>query len=274
VHFRKTAILMVMLAAAMTAAHAQEATPEVPARVPYLVPVVSAVFPRSPADFTQGLVWDEGRLFQSTGLYGESRLLELDPESGEVIQDVELDDTYFGEGLALVDDSLIQITWREETAFVYDAETFEPTGTYTYEGEGWGLCYDGSDLWMSDGSDQLFRRDAVTFAMLETVPVTLFNSPVPMLNELECVDGTVYANVWQTDYIVQIDPTTGEVIAVIDGSQLIAPEVRATFENGAVLNGIAYDPEREVFLLTGKLWPSIFEVTFERTGDLVERSSN
>lgn len=248
-----------------------ESTPEIdPAvSIPYYTPNVLETYPRDPEKFTQGLVWSDGDLFQSAGQYGESQLLENDLETGDVIQSVSLDEEYFAEGLTLVDDHLIQITWREGTAFVYDAATFEVVDTYSYEGEGWGLCYDGEYLWMSDGSPNLFKRDAETFELLETIPVTLLGSPVSNLNELECVDGSVYANIWFQDYIVQIEPETGLAIGLIDARDLLPQAERMQMDSGAVLNGIAYIPERDTFLLTGKLWPTIFEVQLEQVGSLV-----
>ncbi len=264
-------ILLLLIFTISGTVAAQEATPELDpsTAIPYYIPTVLETYPRSTEDFTQGLVWSEGRLFQSAGQYGESQLLENDLETGDVIQSATLDDEYFAEGLALVEDRLIQITWQEGTAFVYDIDTFEVLDTYSYEGEGWGLCYDGEYLWMSDGSPNLFKRDAETFELLDTVPVTLLGSPVEDLNELECVDGSVYANIWFQDYIVQIDPETGLAIGLIDARQLLSAGERLQMANGAVLNGIAYIPERDTFLLTGKLWPTIFEVEFEEAGSLV-----
>jgi glutamine cyclotransferase len=237
-------------------------------------PSVLAVYPHNPTDFTQGLVWSNGELFQSAGRYGESRLQQLNLEDGTVIQSIPVPDEFFAEGLALVDDRLIQLTWKENTAFIYDAETFEPLGTYSYEGEGWGLCYDGDVLWMSDGSPNLFMRDAETFELLETIPVTYFGSPVVNINELECVGDDVYANIWQTDYIVEIASDSGVVTGLIDATDLLTDEERAALAPGGVLNGIAYQPESGTFLITGKLWPSIFEVTFTLEGYLQPRPAS
>lgn len=234
-------------------------------------PEVLAVYPHDTEAFTQGLVWIDGVLFESTGRYGLSTLREVDLATGDVLRSIPVDEAYFAEGLALVEDRLIQITWREGAAFVYDAASFELIETFTYEGEGWGLCYDGVDLWMSDGTPNLFRRDAATFELLETVPVALFGEPVANLNELECADGQVYANVWQSDFIVRITPETGEVNAIVDARTLLTPEQRAMLPGGAVLNGIAYLPESETFLITGKLWPALFEVTFNPVGELAPR---
>ena len=254
-------LLLVGIAAYSVLSQAAEATEE-PTEVEILVPEVLSELPHSTDDFTQGLVWLDGRLFQSTGLYGESRLQELDPETGEAMREVPLEDEFFGEGLALLDDQLIQITWREQTAFIYDLETFEQTGTFSYETEGWGLCYDGEYIYMTDGSPILYQRDPETFEVTDEIVVTLQGQPVPQLNELECVEEDVYANVWQTDYIVRIDKATGEVTGVIDARGLLTRQQRAWLQSGAVLNGIAYNAEDDTFLITGKLWPQIFEVRF------------
>lgn len=225
------------------------------------VPEVLATYPHDTDAFTQGLLLNGDRFFESTGLYGESTLREVVPETGEVVREVTVPPEYFAEGLTLVGDRLVQITWREGTAFVYDVGTLEQTGTLSYAGEGWGLCYDGEQVVMSDGSATLTRRDPETFEVLGSYGVTLDGQPVTRLNELECVGGDVYANVWQTDTIVRIDET-GEVIQEIDASNLLTEEERAQLGPDAVLNGIAYDPEAKTFFLTGKLWPKVLEVRF------------
>jgi glutamine cyclotransferase len=221
---------------------------------------VVSVRPHDPGAFTQGLVWHDGTLFESTGLYGSSSLREVDPQTGKVKRSRVVPKEDFAEGLALVDDRLIQLTWKEQRALVYKQADFTPAGDLRYDGEGWGLCYDGRRLVMSNGSDRLFFRDPKTFALLGDVQVTLAGKPVWSLNELECVDGVVYANVWQEDDIVRIDPATGKVSAVIDASGLLTPEERRQTD---VLNGIAWDPTAKTFLITGKMWPKMFEVKFE-----------
>lgn len=213
--------------------------------------------PHDPAAYTQGLLFSNGVLFESTGLNGRSTLREVDPKTGKVRRRVELPQQYFAEGLALADNRLIQLTWQNGVAFVYNPTTFQKTGELRYNGEGWGLCHDGKRLVMTDGSDLLLFRDPKTFAPQGQVSVTLAGEPVYQLNELECVNGAVYANVWQTDDILRIDPKTGRVTAVIDASGLLTPREREAAE---VLNGIAYDPAKKTFLITGKLWPKMFEV--------------
>jgi glutaminyl-peptide cyclotransferase len=237
--------------------------PAAPFRLPERLKVkVLATRPHDPAAFTQGLLVHEGSLYESTGLYSSSSLREVDPVSGVVKRKVDVPSEYFAEGLALVDDRLIQLTWKDQKALVYKLAGFASAGELHYEGEGWGLCWDGKRLVMTDGSDKLTFRDPKTFAFLGEVTVTRadrMGERVLELNELECVDGVVYANVWQTDEILRIDPSNGRVTAVIDASGLLTPEERRKTD---VLNGIAWDPQRRVFLITGKLWPKLFEVTF------------
>lgn len=215
--------------------------------------------PHDPTAYTQGLVLDGGSLYESTGLYGASSLRQVDPATGEVKRRRNLPERFFAEGLALVDGQLVQLTWQEQRAFRYKLADFEPVGESPYEGEGWGLCWDGKRLVMSDGSPRLTFRDPKTFAVLGSVSVTLAGRPIDRINELECVDSTVYANVWQTDDILRIDPASGKVTAVIDASGLLSPEEHRAAE---VLNGIAWDPQKKTFLITGKMWPKMFEVTF------------
>jgi len=214
--------------------------------------------PHDTSAYTQGLVWHEGQLYESAGLYGESSLRQVDPATGEVRRRVDLPPQYFAEGLAWVGDRLIQITWQEGVALVYRVSDFQKVGELRYTGEGWGLCHDGARLVMSDGSDRLTFRDPETFAAVGEVRVRMVGAPVGQLNELECVDGAVYANIYQTEDIVRVDPATGEVTAVIDASGLLAA---ADYQAGAeVLNGIAWMPETKRFLITGKRWPLMFEV--------------
>ncbi len=231
-----------------------------PAEAPQrLVVKVISVRPHDPGAYTQGLLLHKGSLFESTGLHGSSSLREVDPRTGEVKRRVSLAREIFAEGLALVEDRLIQLTWQEQKAFLYRLADFSRTGELRYDGEGWGLCWDGRRLVMTDGSDRLTFRDPQTFAVLGEVGVTLNGQPVNQLNELECVEGAVYANVWQTDDIMRIDPASGRITAVIDASGLLTPAERQRAE---VLNGIAWDPAAKTFLITGKLWPKMFEVTF------------
>jgi len=223
--------------------------------------VVLAQHPHDRFAFTQGLLEADGYLYESTGLVGRSSLRQVELATGEVVRGRSVPAPYFAEGLERVGDELWQLTWRSGVLFRYDLETFEPLGELRYEGEGWGLCFDGEALWMTDGSATLFQRDPATFEVRRSVTVSLDGKPLPRLNELECVEGKVYANVWLSDEIVRIDPASGRVEAVIDASPL--RRSLGITDRDAVLNGIAYDAGRGVFFVTGKLWPALFEVRFE-----------
>ena len=215
--------------------------------------------PHDTSAYTQGLLWWQGSLYESTGRYGESTLRRLDPATGAVEQAVAVPPAFFGEGLARAGGRLIMLTWMAERAIVYDLRSFETVHTFRYRGEGWGLCHDGNRLVMSNGSDTLMFRDAQTFELVGEVRVTLRGRPQEQLNELECVDGEVYANVWQEDYIVRIDPASGRVTHQIDAAGLLS---RNEARGVDVLNGIAYQPETGTFYITGKWWPKMFEVRF------------
>lgn len=211
--------------------------------------------------FTQGLLWHDGRLYESTGLHGRSTLRRIDPADGRIELSVELPEELFGEGLARVGDRLVQLTWRRGEARFYDVDTLELVGRARYPGEGWGLCFDGRELVMSDGSARLVWRDAESLAERDRIVVTLRGQPVAGLNELECAEGWIYANVWQSDRILRVDPTSGEVVAVVDAAAL-RRSITEPLEADAVLNGIAYRSDTATFYLTGKLWPTVFEVVF------------
>ena len=172
---------------------------------------------------------------------------------------IDIPPVFFGEGLALVDDRLFMLTYRAERGFVYDVETFDTLSTFRYRGEGWGLCYDGRRLLMSNGSDRLVFRDPATFEETGSIGVTMRGQPRTQLNELECVDDVVYANIYQDDYLVIIDPSSGRVTHQIDASGLLTNQEALGAD---VLNGVAYDPQADTFYITGKYWPKMFEVRF------------
>jgi len=233
---------------------------------------VVVTHPHDPRAFTQGLVYQDGTLYEATGLYGRSSIRRVDLASGEVLASEDLPREYFGEGLALVGDRFFQLTWENGVALERRREDLSVLREIPYEGEGWGLCYDGTRLVMSDGSADLFFRNADTFELEGHIGVTLDGEPLDQLNELECVDGLIYANVWQSDYIARIDPSTGRVTAWIDtalhegspeGARMLEP---SDAEHADVLNGIAYVPERRRFLVGGKEWPHLFEVEFVPAG--------
>lgn len=216
-------------------------------------------FPHDTAAYTQGLLFHDRHLYESTGRYGESTLRKVNPETGEVVSQVALDSAYFGEGLALVGDTLVQLTWKEGVALLYGVDSLESRGQFTYEGEGWGLCFDGAVLYMSDGSDVLLMRDPVTFDVVGEISVVQNGFAARQLNELECVGDLIYANVFLTDRIVQIDKLTGNVVGEINGARLSVPGGRPR-DREAVLNGIAYVEATDIFLMTGKLWRHVLAV--------------
>jgi len=222
-----------------------------------LRPEVIAELPHDPAAFTQGLeLGPDGTLYEGTGIAGRSQLRELDPETGALRREVPLPGALFGEGITLVGDRIWQLTWQDGVVLEWDRPTLTLRREIPIQGEGWGLCDDDGRLVRSDGTDRLRFHDPVTFVEQGSVAVTLDGAPVDRLNELECVDGQVWANVWQTDRIVRIDPATGRVAAVVDAAGLLDPAQRADTD---VLNGIAHLSGAE-YLLTGKLWPAAFRV--------------
>jgi glutamine cyclotransferase len=222
---------------------------------------VIETYPHDTTAFTQGLELHGGVLYEGTGLHGQSRIRTVDYQTGEVLQEVALPETVFGEGITIVEDQIWQITWQEQIAFRRDRETLAEIEQVSYTGEGWGICHDpdSNRLIMSDGTDRLTFRDPETFEPTGTVSVTRDGQPVFQINELECVGDQVWANIWQTDEIVRIDPSSGTVTAVVDAAGLLTPEERATTD---VLNGIAAVPDTDTFLVTGKLWPKLFLVRF------------
>jgi glutamine cyclotransferase len=264
-HFAVLFLICFVLIGSYAAAQTQTPTPLTGTDTPVeqLVPEVVSVRRHDTKSFTEGLLLYNGLLYESSGEYGESRVSETDPQTGKILREFHLNEQYFGEGLAQANGSLIQLTWKEGTAIIYDLKTFQPTRAFQYQGEGWGMCYDGQYLWTSDGSHSLFARNLNNFAVAMSSTVKYDGLFIDQLNELECVGDSIYANVWNTDYIVRIDKFTGKVTARIDASHLLTREERAGLDAGAVLNGIAYDAKNDTFLITGKLWPKLFEVKFK-----------
>ena len=214
-------------------------------------------FPHDPEAFTQGLVFLDGVLYESTGLNGRSGIRKVKLETGEVLQIQPLESRYFGEGIAVVGDRIVQLTWQSGIGFVYDRATFERRRTFTYAGEGWGITYDGTRLIMSDGTSTLRFLDPQTFKETGRLQVRDRGRPVDQLNELEIVKGEIFANVWQTQRIVRISPKTGDVLGWIEMRGLLTPAEAANVD---VMNGIAYDAQNDRLFVTGKHWPKLFEV--------------
>jgi glutaminyl-peptide cyclotransferase len=220
---------------------------------------VVATYPHDPIAFTQGLEFVDGTLLESTGLNGRSSLRQVGVMSGDVIRSVSLDSQYFGEGLTVLEGRVYQLTWRTGVAFVYDLDTFEVLEEFAYETEGWGLANDGTRLIMSDGSSTLYFRDPHTFEEIGRVGVYDERGPVSMLNELEYIDGEVFANVLASNSIARIDPESGRVVGWIDLSGLLSEEDRGD-RRVDVLNGIAWDSDTGRLFVTGKLWPVLYEI--------------
>jgi glutaminyl-peptide cyclotransferase len=228
-----------------------------PAMVDSLKVEIIQTYPHDPRAYTQGLLWEKGWIYESTGRNGQSGIRAYKPgEPPDSVRAV-LPREFFGEGLAKIGSRFFMLTWRAGKVFVFESGTFEQTGEFSYNGEGWGLCHDGRWLIMSNGSDQLTYRDPANFNAWKTLQVRMGGEPVYYLNELEFAGGYIYANVWQRNYLVKIDPASGNVVGVIDASML---PYKSRMAGEDVLNGISYIPERDTFLLTGKLWPDIYEV--------------
>jgi glutaminyl-peptide cyclotransferase len=218
-------------------------------------------YPHDSQAFTQGLVYVDGNLYESTGLNGQSTLREEDLETGRIIKEASVPQQYFAEGVTNWGNTLIQLTWKAHVAFVYDRASFRLLKTFQYPWEGWGLTQDGKHLILSDGSEKIHFLDPETFAEVRSIRVTDHGNPVKEINELEYIHGEIYANVWMTDKIARISPETGRVVGWIDLSGILpAIELRS---QDAVLNGIAYDPVRHRLFVTGKLWPRLFEIEVE-----------
>jgi glutaminyl-peptide cyclotransferase len=218
---------------------------------------IQHVYPHDPAAFTQGLQYLDGVLYEGTGLHGRSSIRKVALETGKVLQRHDVAAEYFGEGITVWKNDLIELTWKTQVAFVYDRATFQLKKQFSYLGEGWGLTHDGTNLIMSDGSDQLRVLDPVTFSEQRRIRVTEAGAPLRNLNELEVVKHEILANVWQTDYVARIAPDTGRVVGYIDLRGLLSPAERASAD---VLNGIAYDAAGDRLFITGKLWPKLFEI--------------
>ena len=211
--------------------------------------------------YTQGLQFADGILYEGTGQYGQSSLRKVELKSGEVKQYMNIKQQYFGEGITIMNDKIIQVTWNSRTGIIYEKESFKQLATFTYNTEGWGITYNGEQLIMSVGTNKLHFIDTDVFSEIETMEVYNNKGPITYLNELEFVDGFIYANVWQKDYIIVIDPANGKVLKKIDCSNLVPEKYKN--HNDFVLNGIAYNKKNGHFYLTGKYWDVLYEVVFE-----------
>ena len=230
--------------------------------ISYPAPVVGYrivnTYPHDPRAFTQGLVFADGVLYEGTGLRGQSSLRMVNLKTGNILRVRQIAAHFFGEGITIYGNRVIQLTWRAKVGFVYDRQTFQLLDTFNYPSEGWGITHDGRSLIMSDGTSTLYFLDPQTFREVGRLEVHTRDGPVSRLNELEYVQGEIYANVWKTDRIAKISPQTGEVVGWIDLEGLLRPEDL----NGRidVLNGIAYDVKNDRLFVTGKLWPKLFEI--------------
>lgn len=246
---------------AETNANAMPAPPVT--RLPTYTYEVVRSLPHAVDAYTQGLLFHEGRFFESTGQVGESDIREVDLETGRVIRKRELTDTsIFGEGIVIVDDRLIELTWKSSVALVYDWRSFEPKGEFKYDGEGWGLTFDGTSIVMSNGSDVIAFRDPKTFEAKRTIEVNDNGLPIAKLNELEMVKGELWANVYETAQIVRINPADGKVVGWIDLQGILPANERTGKED--VLNGIAYDAKNDRIYVTGKYWPKLYEIKLKQ----------
>ncbi|MFT4246531.1 MAG: glutaminyl-peptide cyclotransferase [Pseudomonas sp.] len=217
-------------------------------------------YPHDPSAYTEGLFYQDGHLYESTGEVGRSGVRKLDLDTGRVLQQTVLPPPYYGEGIVAWHGRLIQLTWRDQQGFVYDLATLRPSGRFAYPGEGWALTSDGDVLYMSDGSATIRRLAPASLAQIGAIQVTADGKPLRNLNELEWVNGEILANVWLTDRIARIDPASGRVVGWIDLSGLVPAPDTLVDPNNDVLNGIAYDAEHDRLFVTGKRWPKLYEI--------------
>ena len=248
-------------APAVTPAESSDSTATTSAGLPVWTYEIVNTYPHDTSAYTQGLVWHDGALYESAGQYGRSNLRKVELETGRVLRRTDVPADYFAEGLALLNGKLYQLTWKENNGFIYDLNTFNKTGEFTYGGEGWGLAEDGKSLILSDGSNQIRFLDPQTFRVERAINVFENNDtsrPLRDINELEYVRGEIYANVWQTDQIIRIDPKNGRLLGVIDMTGIL-PGKRVD-EADDVLNGIAFDAQHQRLFVTGKRWPKLFEI--------------
>jgi glutaminyl-peptide cyclotransferase len=249
------AFLLILFTASVPAQTASRTTSK---QTPTYGYEVVEAYPHDETAFTQGFVYHNGFFYEGTGLQGRSSLRKVRLETGEVLQRIDLPYEYFGEGIAIVRDQILELTWKSQVGFVYDLRTFRQLRQFSYPGEGWGLTSNGADVYMSDGTADIRILDAATLREKRRIHVHDGPKPINQLNELEFVEGQIFANIWQTNRIARISPQTGEVVGWIDLSGLLSPMYQ--LQPGAVLNGIAYDSARKRLFVTGKLWPRLFQI--------------
>lgn len=220
------------------------------------------MFPHDPKAFTQGLEYRGGFLYEGTGLHGQSSLRKEELETGKVLQEANLPERYFGEGITVINGRIVELTWQAHEGFVYDQPTFRMLRDFSYPGEGWGLANDGKFIYMSDGTSAIRVLDPSTLAEIRRFTVHEGDQQIVRLNELEWIRGELFANVWTTDRIVRISPQDGRVVGWIDLAGLLPPQDRS--QNVDVLNGIAYDAMGDRLFVTGKLWPKLFQIKLRR----------
>lgn len=245
---------------APTSAQTNGAQP--PVEIPVYSYEIVATYPHDTKAYTQGLVYLDGLLYESTGQYDASSLRKVELKKGKVKKKIDVPGQYFAEGMTILNGKIYQLTWQQHKGFIYDLKDFKLEREFPYEGEGWGLTNDGHSLILSDGTNQLRFIDPATFRVLKTVSVLNDNQPLTEINELEYIHGEIYANVWKTDKIVRIDPQTGRILAWIDLTGLRPNETLSNGEN--VLNGIAYDEANDRLYVTGKRWPTLYEIRLKR----------
>jgi glutamine cyclotransferase len=254
----KRAAAVAFVAAALSSCVAAQAA------IPVYGFVVKHTYPHDPGAFTQGLFFRDGQLYETTGQKGQSSLRKVDLKSGRVLQKKDLAADYFGEGSTAVGDTIVGLTWQSNVGFLFDAKTFALKGRFNYKGEGWGLANDARHVYMSDGTAEIRVLDPASLDEQRRIRVTAEGKPITQLNELEVVDGQLYANVWGTDVIARIDPDSGNVVGWIDLTDLLPVAQRGTSSPDAVLNGIAYEPKGRRLFVTGKLWPKLYEIELVR----------
>lgn len=231
-------------------------------KIPTYTYEVKNSWPHDPTAFTQGLIYNEGMLWESTGLYGSSSLRKVELQTGKVLQKLDVPKEYFAEGMTLFRGKIFQLTWQSNKGFIYDPLSFQKLGEFAYQGEGWGLTHDSESLILSDGTNRLRFLDPQTFKVKKTISIFCEGRPLTELNELEYIKGEIYANIWHTEQIVRLDPGNGKILGFIDLTGLLMPKERNGEEN--VLNGIAYDSLHDRLFVTGKRWPKIFEIKLIR----------